>query len=133
MALGAAAVVGVILLVSGSASADVPVPPPGPPPGPPPPVPPGTPKTDTVWAQTGGIMNTKEAQQLLKDLGPAAGSNTMTNLVVDGIVGPITTQATKDFQSIKGITVDGIIGPQTATTLYNTWTAAGFGPTLPAV
>jgi len=35
------------------------------------------------------------------------------NLAVDGIFGPLTEAAVKDFQSKQGITVDGIVGPVT--------------------
>ena len=35
------------------------------------------------------------------------------DIVVDGIYGPITASATKDFQRSAGITVDGIVGPET--------------------
>jgi len=35
------------------------------------------------------------------------------NLVVDGIFGPLTEAAVKDFQAKQGITVDGIVGPIT--------------------
>ena len=35
------------------------------------------------------------------------------DIAVDGIYGPITASATKDFQRSAGITVDGIVGPET--------------------
>lgn len=35
------------------------------------------------------------------------------NITVDGIFGPDTANAVKDFQSDKGLAVDGIVGPQT--------------------
>lgn len=35
------------------------------------------------------------------------------NIAVDGIFGPDTANAVKDFQSDKGLAVDGIVGPQT--------------------
>lgn len=38
-------------------------------------------------------------------------------LVVDGIFGPNTEQAVKDFQAGAGLTVDGIVGPHTWNTL----------------
>jgi peptidoglycan hydrolase-like protein with peptidoglycan-binding domain len=38
---------------------------------------------------------------------------------VDGIFGPITDEATEDFQSSKGLTVDGIVGPQTWSALVS--------------
>jgi peptidoglycan hydrolase-like protein with peptidoglycan-binding domain len=34
-------------------------------------------------------------------------------LVVDGVFGPLTEAATKDFQSGAGLTADGIVGPLT--------------------
>lgn len=34
--------------------------------------------------------------------------------ILDGIFGPLTEKATKEFQGSKGITVDGIVGPVTA-------------------
>lgn len=35
------------------------------------------------------------------------------DIAVDGIYGPITAGATRDFQAAAGITVDGIVGPET--------------------
>ena len=35
------------------------------------------------------------------------------NLIADGIFGPITQEAVKDFQKSKGLTADGIVGPKT--------------------
>jgi hypothetical protein len=63
------------------------------------------------------------------------------NLVVDGIDGPLTAQATRDFQSSHGLIVDGIAGPQTKAALTLsasvptprlTTAAAPPAPTLPA-
>jgi hypothetical protein len=41
------------------------------------------------------------------------------NLNVDGLFGPTTTTAVKNFQNSKGLTVDGIVGPQTWQALIN--------------
>ena len=41
------------------------------------------------------------------------------NIAVDGIFGPATTNAVKDFQSDKGLTADGIVGPLTWQKLIN--------------
>ena len=41
------------------------------------------------------------------------------NLAVDGIIGPKTTAAIKEFQESKGLTVDGIVGEKTWGALNN--------------
>ena len=41
------------------------------------------------------------------------------NLAVDGIIGPKTTAAIKDYQQRSGLTVDGIVGPNTWGALNN--------------
>ena len=48
----------------------------------------------------------KAVQQKLRNLGYYYGS-------VDGIIGPQTKQAVKNFQRDYGLSVDGIVGPQT--------------------
>lgn len=55
----------------------------------------------------------RAVQQLLKS---EYGFN---NVNVDGIFGPITAQAVKDFQTSKGIASDGIVGPVTWQKLIN--------------
>jgi peptidoglycan hydrolase-like protein with peptidoglycan-binding domain len=51
------------------------------------------------------IFPVRPLQQLLQARG--------YNVAVDGIFGPITEGAVKDFQQSKGLSADGIVGPQT--------------------
>lgn len=46
----------------------------------------------------------------------------LTPISVDGVFGPSTTQAVREFQLRKGLQVDGIAGPDTWYSLYNTYT-----------
>lgn len=49
----------------------------------------------------------RAVQQLLR------GKFGFNNVAVDGLFGPVTAQAVKDFQTSKGIASDGIVGPIT--------------------
>lgn len=55
----------------------------------------------------------RAVQQLLR------GKFGFNNVTVDGIFGPITAQAVKDFQASKNIASDGIVGPNTWQKLIN--------------
>jgi len=50
-----------------------------------------------------------DVQKLLNSVG--------YKLVVDGIEGPLTIAAIKDFQKKRGLTVDGVVGPNTLAAL----------------
>ena len=50
------------------------------------------------------------------------------DIVVDGIFGPITARATRDFQSSAGIQVDGIVGPQTRQAMQQALGGGGGSP-----
>ena len=54
-------------------------------------------------------INANEVQKLLN----AAGYK----LIIDGIEGPLTISAIKDFQKKKGLTVDGVVGTKTLAAL----------------
>jgi len=57
--------------------------------------------------RTGSSSYNAWVQQSLNKLFPGA------NLVVDGIVGPLTRQWVMKFQEMWSLTVDGVIGPET--------------------
>lgn len=58
------------------------------------------------------------------------------HLAIDGILGPATTSAVKDFQSSNALAVDGIVGPQTwsklssEVSIYTINAVAGSGGTI---
>ena len=52
----------------------------------------------------------KQLQKILKDLGYAVGT-------IDGIFGPMTDKAVKQYQKDRGLGRDGIVGPKTAKSL----------------
>lgn len=54
-----------------------------------------------------------EVQELLNDLFGA-------QLVKDGVFGPLTEEAVRDFQRVNHLTVDGIVGPETTAALQDT-------------
>ena len=56
--------------------------------------------------ETGTTSENKAVQQKLKNLGYYTGN-------IDGIFGPLTNQAVRNFQRDYGLQVDGIVGPQT--------------------
>jgi peptidoglycan hydrolase-like protein with peptidoglycan-binding domain len=67
---------------------------------------PGQP-TISVGATGGAVRRLQRALRRTPNLG----------LVVDGVFGPSTDAAVKEFQQGAGLTVDGIVGPQTWNTL----------------
>lgn len=56
-------------------------------------------------------MSIKDVQHSLNALGATP------HLTEDGIKGPVTMQAIKDFQMHQGLTQDGVVGPETASAL----------------
>ena len=51
------------------------------------------------------MASSKDIQRLLNEHG--------ANLTVDGIIGPLTKAAIRQFQKDNGLTVDGVVGPRT--------------------
>jgi peptidoglycan hydrolase-like protein with peptidoglycan-binding domain len=50
-----------------------------------------------------------------------------SGLKVDGIFGPLTRSAVKDFQAQSGILVDGVVGQKTSDALDVALSERGFG------
>lgn len=62
----------------------------------------------------------KTLQSALEELGYSVGE-----CKIDGIIGPDTTKAIKEFQKAAGIAVDGIAGPETLAALEKAGTSVG--------
>jgi peptidoglycan hydrolase-like protein with peptidoglycan-binding domain len=80
---------------------------------------------------SGGLMNVRQAQQMLKTLGGPAGDTAMSGLAIDGLWGGQTSTAVRHYQGIKRIAVTGQIDPNTAQALandYNQFIASGGQP-----
>lgn len=67
---------------------------------------PTTTTTTTTTGASGSVNTVRTMQEALTRVGCYHG-------VVDGIIGPKTKQAIRDFQAATGLTVDGIYGPNT--------------------
>lgn len=59
----------------------------------------------------------KKLQTALKELGYELGTFGENGDGLDGIIGPVTEKAIKDFQAAHGLLVDGIAGPETMAAL----------------
>jgi peptidoglycan hydrolase-like protein with peptidoglycan-binding domain len=77
------------------------------------------------YGRSGGSPRVRALQQRLRALGQQPGP-------VDGLYGPLTRAAVKQFQSSAGLAIDGIAGPQTLRALRAEWRqpvgrGAGYG------
>lgn len=59
-------------------------------------------------------------------------NNSGANLAVDGVFGPLTNSAVKDYQSSNGLLVDGVVGPETRGSLNGGASAPSGGASTPA-
>src|SRR5699024_4964341 len=59
-------------------------------------------------------------------------NNNGANLAVDGVFGPLTDSAVKDYQRSNGLLVDGVVGPETRGSLNGTSSAPSGGTSAPA-
>lgn len=123
-----AALLGAYFIFGGGTPDPSPTPAPGPTPTPGPG--PAPPPVDHVLQTSGGLMNTRQAQIMLKTLGGPAGSAVMSGLTVDGIWGLNTQAAAMQYRSIKG-SPGGELDPGMAQTLaadYNQYINQGGVP-----
>lgn len=85
-----------------------------------------TPSTNTIPQSYGFAKPTTSYTSSSSSMGKNVTSTPTTTIQsklgisADGIYGPQTTQAVKDFQAKNGLTVDGIVGPQTLAKLMGT-------------
>ena len=128
-----AALLAAYFMFGKSASA---APPPAPGPSPPSPLPTpvgGGGTSDKILQTSGGFMTTRQAQIMLKSLGPQASDAAMSSLVIDGAYGPATAKAINQWESITDPSwqQDGILDGPTAQVLanqYNSFIASGGTP-----
>ncbi|NMA76753.1 MAG: hydrolase [Actinomycetales bacterium] len=73
------------------------------------------------WGSRGGAV--QDLQSALNDHG--------ANLAVDGVFGPRTNSAVKDYQSSNDLLVDGVVGPETRGALNGSGVSTG-GASAPA-
>src|SRR5262249_37717308 len=73
----------------------------------------------TTTASNGGVtpQQIATAQKALADVGCYTGP-------IDGLYGPVTDAAIRNFQQAMGLTVDGVVGPQTLAALEQAQAAA---------
>lgn len=79
-----------------------------------------TPATGTNWI--GKDIDTTDPNQravkgAVKAYQAAVNRRISTNLLLDGVLGPVTSQAISNFQNKAGEYVDGVIGPKTSKSL----------------
>ncbi len=70
------------------------------------------PSAEERQAAAAEAQQLREDQQRLSNLG-------FYTAAVDGIAGPATRQATRDFQAANGLTADGVLGPDTRELLHS--------------
>lgn len=92
-----------------------------------------------IWESFGERENPRSSRAYIAWVQRSLNQIMRAGLAVDGIAGPRTRAAVRDFQRRTGLQVDGIVGPQTEAALVAwvgsppTTTIPGAGATSPAV
>ena len=131
--LGGAAVLGTVLVGTAFAGTPAEAAPAAPAPAPATQTAPAAPSTTapTTALQSSEKLRWGSRGDAVSDLQSALNNNG-ANLAVDGVFGPLTDSAVKDYQRSNGLLVDGVVGPETRGSLNGTSSAPSGGTSAPA-
>ena len=131
--LGGAAVLGTVLVGTAFAGTPAEAAPAAPAPAPATQTTPAAPSTTapTTALQSSEKLRWGSRGGAVSDLQSAL-NNSGANLAVDGVFGPRTDSAVRDYQSSNGLLVDGVVGPETRGSLNGAASAPSGGTSAPA-
>ncbi len=76
-----------------------------------------TPRSDIALVQQNLLIDHGDRGEPVAAVQRLLNSARRENIAIDGIFGPVTENAVRDFQRSQGILADGIVGPQTLAAL----------------